>query len=94
MYAYVVLRYTVPLERIQETTDRHRAYLRQLHEQKKLVASGPFVPRTGGGLLMRVADEAELQALLAADPFHQEQLVESTVHVWAPNIGIAGLDGI
>jgi uncharacterized protein YciI len=94
MYAFVVLRYLAPLERIEQTQDRHRAYLRQLNEQRKLVASGPLVPRTGGALLLRVTDDAELSRLLADDPYAQESLVEHTVHRWAPNIGVEGLDDL
>ncbi len=94
MYVYVVLRYLVPLDRINQTIDRHRAYLRGLHAQKQLLASGPLVPRTGGALLLRVRDEAELQALIDADPFMQEKLVEHTIYNWAPTIGIEGLDAI
>jgi len=91
-YALVILKYRVPLERIAQSTERHRAYLRELHARGQLVASGPFDPRVGGCLLLRANDEAEVRALLASDPFHQEQLVESTVHLWLPNIGVDGLD--
>ncbi len=94
MYAIVLLRYLVPLERIEQTVDRHRAYLRELAARKKLVASGPLVPRTGGALLLRVTDDAELSTILADDPFAQEALVEHTVHRWAPNIGVEGLDAL
>ena len=94
MYAYVVLRYLVDMDRIAQTLDRHRAYLRGLKERRKLVASGPLVPRTGGALLLRADDEAELAQLLADDPFTQEKLVEHTVYHWAPNIGTEGLDAI
>lgn len=94
MYAYVVLRYLAPMERIEATVDRHRAYLRQLKGQRLLVASGPLVPRTGGALLLRVSDEAQLAKLLADDPFAQEGLVEHTIHRWAPNIGVEGLDAL
>jgi uncharacterized protein YciI len=92
MYAYVVLRYLVPMERLNETVDRHRAYLRGLKARRKLVASGPLVPRTGGALLLRADDEAELATLIADDPFAQERLVEHTIHHWAPNIGDDDLD--
>ena len=88
--AFVAYKYRFPLERIMQTTDRHRAYLRELHGQGKLVASGPFVPREGGGLLLRAEDEAELKSLLAADPFQQEALVDTTIYQWAPNIGSVG----
>ena len=63
LYAFVALRYRFPLERIQQTVDRHRAYLRELLAQGNMIASGPFVPREGGGLLLRVEDEAEIQAV-------------------------------
>jgi uncharacterized protein YciI len=94
MYAYVVLRYLVDLERIGQTVDRHRAYLRELKERRKLVASGPLVPRTGGALLLRFTDDAELAQLIADDPFAQEKLVEHVVYRWAPNIGTEGLDAL
>jgi uncharacterized protein YciI len=94
MYAWVVLRYLVPLERIEQTVDRHRAYLRGLKERRKLVASGPMIPRTGGALLLRAVDDDELMALISGDPFAQEGLVEHTVYRWAPNIGVEGLDGL
>jgi uncharacterized protein YciI len=94
MYVFVVLKYRVPLERIVATQDRHRAYLRTLHEQGKMIASGPFIPRDGGGLLLRCADDDELERLLAADPFQIEGLVDTTVHRWAPGIGNEGLDSL
>ena len=94
MYAFVVLKYRFPLERMQQTTDRHRAYLRELLAQKKLIASGPFDPREGGGLLIRAADDAELQGMLAKDPFQIEKLVDTTIHRWVPGIGVEGLDAL
>lgn len=84
---FVALKYSVPLERILQTVDRHRAYLRELQGKGKLVASGPFEPRTGGALLIRAESEAELQSMLDNDPFQQEKLVETTIYRWAPNIG-------
>ncbi|MDB4967205.1 MAG: hypothetical protein JWN44_2894 [Myxococcales bacterium] len=94
MYAWVSLRYLVPQGRIDQTVDRHRAYLRGLKERRKLVASGPLIPRTGGALLLRADDDDELAALVAGDPFALEGLVEHTVYRWAPNIGVEGLDGL
>jgi uncharacterized protein YciI len=92
LYAFVALKYRYPLERMQKTVDRHRAYLRELLAQGKMIASGPFVPREGGGLLLRVEDEAEIQPILDKDPFQIERLVDTTIYKWAPNIGTEGLD--
>src|SRR6266852_3261839 len=94
IYAFVVLKYRYPLERMQKTLDRHRAYLRELHGQGKLVCSGPFVPREGGALLLRVSEEKEIAELLAKDPYQLEQLVETTIYKWDPNIGREGLDSL
>jgi uncharacterized protein YciI len=94
LYAFVALKYRYPLERMQKTLDRHRAYLRELHGQGKLVCSGPFVPREGGALLLRVSEEKEIAELLAKDPYQLEQLVETTIYKWDPNIGREGLDSL
>ena len=92
MYAFVALKYLAPLERIQQTVEKHRAYLRELLAQGKMVCSGPFVPREGGGLLLRIENPAEIAPLLARDPYHLEGLVSDIVYVWDPNIGREGLD--
>lgn len=94
LYAIVVLKYRYPIERMQQTVERHRAYLRELLAQGKMIASGPFVPREGGALLLRVEDESEIRPILDKDPFQIEQLVDTTVHRWAPNIGVEGLDSL
>ncbi len=93
-YALVLYAYRAPLERMLETTERHRAYLRGLHTRGLLVASGPLDPRTGGALIFRVRDDEELRTLLAADPFAEESLVDATIHFWMPNIGVALLDAL
>jgi uncharacterized protein YciI len=94
LYAFVALKYEAPLERMQQTVERHRAYLRELHAQGKMVCSGPFVPREGGALLLRIEDRSEIGPLLAKDPYHVEKLVSDTIYVWDPNIGREGLDSL
>jgi uncharacterized protein YciI len=94
LYAFVAVKYTAPLERILHTVDAHRAYLRELHEKGKLVAAGPFVPREGGGIVLRINDVSEIQPLLAKDPYRLEGLCADTVYVWDPVIGREGLDSL
>ena len=94
LYAFVALKYRYPLERMLQAVDRHRAYLRELLAQGKMIASGPFVPREGGALLLRVENESEIQPILDKDPFQVERLVETTIHRWAPNIGTEGLESL
>ena len=87
MLAIATLAYIVPLDQVVAHTDAHRAYLASLHARGKLLASGPFVPRTGGALLLNVADDAELKALIAADPFHALKIAEYQARIWSPTIG-------
>ena len=82
LYAFVALKYRYPLERMLQTIDRHRGYLRELLAQGKMIASGPFVPREGGALLLRVEDESEIQPILDKDPFQIERLVDTTIYKW------------
>jgi uncharacterized protein YciI len=95
VYAIAVLRYRKSLEEVLTLVDVHRAYLRDLREAGILVASGPFVPRTGAALLLRVPDDAPQAALdriRDGDPFTREGMVQYEVWPWAPAIGKEDLD--
>jgi uncharacterized protein YciI len=97
MYALVLIRYTAPLEVIEANTDAHRAYARELKAKGTLVASGPFVPRTGGALLLRLPDEgtaAALDAVRDGDPFHRRGLANYELIQWNPGVGREGLDAL
>ncbi len=92
LYAFVALKYLHPLDRMLQTVERHRVYLRELQAQGKMVCSGPFVPREGGALLLRIEQPSDVEAILAKDPFQIEKLVSHTIYIWDPNIGREGLD--
>lgn len=95
MYALAILRYRRSLEEVLTVVDEHRAYLRTLQERGVLIASGPFDPRSGGGLLLRVPDDAVQETLDAVrdnDPFTKQGMVQYEVLPWAPTIGKESLD--
>ncbi|MGH7515881.1 MAG: YciI family protein [Gemmatimonadales bacterium] len=95
MYAIAILRYRKPLEEVLTLVEVHRAYLRKLQEAGTLIASGPFVPRTGAALLLRVPDETPQTALDRIrddDPFTREGMVQYEIWPWAPAIGKDDLD--
>ena len=87
MLAIVLIHYKAALDVVNAHTPAHRAYLAGLHETGRLIASGPFVPRTGGALLLRVAAEEEIAEIIAGDPFHIHAVADHEVRVWAPTIG-------
>lgn len=60
-----------------------------------MIASGPMDPRTGGAILVRVADENVQQSLTAirdGDPFFQKNIANYELIPWAPVIGKEDLD--
>ena len=96
MYALILIRYRRPLDEVASATDDHRSYLRDLQAKGILLASGPFDPRTGGALLLRVADDdpGALDAVRDADPFWKRGIANYELLRWNPVIGIEGLDGL
>lgn len=67
----------------------HRKLLARLHGEGRLLAAGPWVDDSGALLLFDL-DRAELDRLLAADPYYRTAGVEVlTVREWAPVVGQA-----
>src|SRR5215217_289729 len=95
MYALAIIRYRRPLEQVLAVIDEHRAYLRELKSSGLLLASGPFEPRSGGALLLRVPDDAvqeTLDRIRDGDPFTRTGTAQYELLPWAPVIGQEGLD--
>lgn len=87
MLFVVTIEYVRPIEEIEKSTEDHRAYLRKLKAAGKLVASGPFVPRTGGMLLLQAESREQLDFILRGDPFNLRALAAYDVKQWNPVIG-------
>lgn len=95
MYALAIIRYRRPFEEIAPHVEEHRAYLRELKAQGVLLASGPFDPRFGGGILLRVDDAdgaAALDRIRDGDPFTRLALAQYELLPWHPVIGKDALD--
>lgn len=79
----VTLKFTDDVERRLEVRPTHREYLKELLAQGKLHESGPFVDDSGALLIYDAADIAEVQTLLANDPYAPNGIVESaTINEW------------
>ena len=95
MYGLVLIRYRLPLEEVVKATEEHREYLRELKAKGILLAAGPFDPRTGGALLVRVPDESVQESLSAVrdgDPFYSKGVANYELIAWNALIGKEGLD--
>ena len=95
MYALAILRYRRPLDEVMAIVEEHRTYLRKLQQDGVLLASGPFEPRSGGALLMRVPDQDAQKALDRIrddDPFTRQGMAQYELLCWLPVIGKELLD--
>jgi uncharacterized protein YciI len=95
VYAIAIIRYRVSLEEVMKVIDEHRAYLGTLKQRGLLLASGPFEPRSGGAILLRVPDAsaaAALDAIRDGDPYIKKGIAQYEILPWAPVIGKESLD--
>lgn len=95
MYALGIIRYRRPLDEVLAVVDEHRAYLRRLEAEGTLLASGPFDPRAGGALLLRLPDDdvqAALDRVRDDDPFVKAGMAQYELLPWLPVIGKEKLD--
>jgi uncharacterized damage-inducible protein DinB/uncharacterized protein YciI len=76
--------YTAPIERIDALLVEHRAHLEQGFRSGLLLASGPMEPRTGGIILARARERAELEAFLERDPFRRENVARYRIVEFNP----------
>jgi uncharacterized protein YciI len=97
MDANAIVRYRRPIEEVVAVTETHRAYLRQLKADGRLVAAGPMDPRFGGIFLLKVSDDQpqrDLDAIRDGDPFYQHHVAQYELLCWNVLIGRDDLDRI
>jgi uncharacterized protein YciI len=64
----LTLTYTAPLEAVDEHVPAHIDWIKAGYASGTFLASGRKVPRTGGFILAK-GERAEIEALVATDPF-------------------------
>ena len=97
MYAIAIIRYRRPIDEIEKVTADHRAYLGQLKERGVLLAAGPFDPRLGGALLLRVPDSdviTTLDRIRDEDPYIRRKVAQYEILPWNVMGGREDLDKI
>ncbi len=56
-------------EKRMEHRAEHRVYLNQLVSEGKLLMAGPYTDETGGVIVFEAVDRAEVESMMANDPF-------------------------
>lgn len=65
----ILLTYTKPIEEMDKLRPAHLEFLNKYYEDGTLLASGRQVPLKGGCIIAHAASRAEIERILAEDPF-------------------------
>lgn len=90
----VLLSYVQPLSEVEAHLQEHRSFLDRHYAAGHFVASGAQVPRTGGVILVRGLSRPQLDAVLAEDPFHREQVAQYQVIEFTPTKFAPGAESL
>ena len=64
--------------------NEHNAFLDKFFAADKFICSGRKVPRTGGIILINAKDRAELDEIIAQDPFFKNGVAKYEIIEFAP----------
>lgn len=90
----VILTYIRPLEELDALMPKHVAWLKKHYRSGLFLASGRQVPRTGGVILARSGDRAELEKLMEEDPFVKNGCARVEVIEFRPSMTAMGAEGL
>lgn len=65
----VDITYNVPMSEIEPHIEPHMDFIAKGYAEGRFLASGAKVPRTGGMIIAIGTDRAEIETLMAQDPF-------------------------
>ncbi|MDQ3406353.1 MAG: YciI family protein [Actinomycetota bacterium] len=84
----VETRYTDDADLLAAVRPAHREYLGRLVSEERVLAGGPLADGSGGFVVFRVGDRAELDDLLLIDPYTTEGVaVDRVVREWNIVVG-------
>lgn len=81
----VSIEYKVDLSEVDKLIPMHIEFLDKFYAKGNFLASGRKVPRTGGVILAKAESREALEAILAEDPFYQQNLADYEVTEFIPS---------
>jgi uncharacterized protein YciI len=86
MLFFVTLTYARPIDEVNARFEAHRDWLVTNTRDGRIIVAGPLDTRAGGLIVADCSDRADLDQLLAEDPFVIERLVTVDVLGTAPGL--------
>ncbi|MCJ2165654.1 MULTISPECIES: YciI family protein [unclassified Pseudodesulfovibrio] len=87
------LTYVKPLSEIDRLIPAHITYLKEHYASGQFLFSGRREPRTGGVIVARAGSLAEVQGIIAEDPFLREGVAEYDIVEFLPSMTAPDLAG-
>ena len=90
----LLLTYVRPLPEVDALMREHVAWLNEQYDAGRFLVSGRRIPRTGGVIVARGDDRAQIEALAATDPFVSGGVATCEVIQVRASQTAAGLDSL
>ena len=90
----LLLTYVRPLAAVDALMREHVAWLDEQYAAGRFLVSGRRIPRTGGVIVARGDDRAEIEALAATDPFVAAGVATCEVIRFRASQTAPGLEGL
>lgn len=81
-----ILTYKKSLSEVDWFLAAHRAYLAKHYAAGDFIASGPQTPRVGGVIMMKADSRAAVDAIIAKDPFHINDIADYQIVEFTPTM--------
>lgn len=81
-----ILKYKKPLGEVDRYLAAHREYLARHYAAGDFIASGPQTPRVGGVIMMKAADRAAVDSIVAQDPFNINGIADYQIVEFTPTM--------
>jgi uncharacterized protein YciI len=80
----LLLTYIKPLEEVNKWLDDHKRYIQKNYERSLFIVSGRRIPPLGGIILAHGASKAEIEAVVAEDPYVHAGVAEYQILEFNP----------
>jgi len=90
----IPITYTQPLEAVDAFLVEHREYLKRNYAAGVFLLSGRKEPVDGGVILARASSAADLQAIIATDPFKVHGVAAYQIVEFNPTMAAPGLESL
>lgn len=90
----IQLTYIRPLSEVDQVLEDHKQFLAKHYREGAFLLSGRRHPRTGGIILAQAENRAEIEEIIAEDPFYRHGLAEYSITEFKPTMANDALQSL